>query len=148
MGREKLYYLGIKGLIRNSEGKILVLKASLRNHTPDSLPYWDIPGGRVEEGDDPITTLRREIEEEIGVSEVTGPKLMTAVISRHEIPLNDGKRAGLVLMIYTVRIPGGSKIRLSPEHTDYEWVDTGEARVRLENKYPPEFLNILSAENY
>lgn len=143
MASEKLFYLGIKGLIKNSEGRLLLLKSSLRDHVAGTKIYWDIPGGRIEEGADVLTTLRREIAEETGITDVLNPKFFTAAVSHHQIPIDGTRKAGLVLMIYTVEIPEESEIKLSPEHTEYEWVDASEAAIRLSNKYPEEFTSRL-----
>jgi 8-oxo-dGTP pyrophosphatase MutT (NUDIX family) len=143
MSKEKLFFVGIKGLIRNSAGQYLLLKASVRNHTVNTKPYWDIPGGRIEEGADALTTLQREIEEETGITVIRNAQFLTAVISHHQIPLDNGTTAGLVLMVYTVEIEEGTAINLSPEHTDYEWVDSTVAAERLSNKYPEDFTGKL-----
>lgn len=145
MRPEKLFYVGIKGLIV-SNGKYLLLKASTRNHLEKTEPYWDIPGGRIEEGASAEETLKREVEEETGISLVTGIRFFTAVISKHEIPLDSGRKAGLVLMVYEAQIPAGSTIKLSPEHTEYDWTDPKEAADRLSNKYPEHFTNSLKAK--
>jgi len=52
-------------------------------------------------------------------------------------------KLGLVLMVYKVKIPAYSRITLSDEHTDYEWVDKKEAAKRLAHKYPTEFTELL-----
>ncbi len=52
------------------EGKVLT---GLRNYTKDKwkdVSVWTIPGGRCDEGETVEETLRREILEEVGVSEV------------------------------------------------------------------------------
>lgn len=141
MASEKLFYVGIKGLIENSQGKLLLLQASARNHVKNTENYWDIPGGRIEEGQSVLETLQREIQEETGITKIKNPKFFTAVISNHEIPF-DNKFAGLVLMIYKVKISENSKINLSPEHITYEWVDKKEAAKRL--RYPEEFTAKLA----
>ncbi len=143
MSKEKLFYVGIKGLIRNRNEQYLLLKSSLRNHTINTKVYWDIPGGRIEEGADALQTLQREIEEETGINEIKDPEFFAALISHHQIPIDDNRKAGLVLMIYTVGIPEGAEITLSDEHTDYEWVDAVVAAERLANKYPEEFTSKL-----
>lgn len=145
MSKEKLFYVGIKALIRNGEGKFLLLKASTRNHSVNTDPYWDIPGGRIEEGAGALETLRREIEEETGINRIQDPEFFTAVISHHQIPFENSRTAGLVLMVYTAQIPPGSSIKLSLEHTAYEWVDGREAAIRLSNKYPEEFTTPLKS---
>jgi 8-oxo-dGTP pyrophosphatase MutT (NUDIX family) len=143
MANEKLFYVGIKGLIKNKDGKYLLLKSSLRNHTVDTKPYWDIPGGRVEEGNDVLTTLQREIEEETGITEIINHEFFSAVISHHQIPIDESRKAGLVLMVYIVEIPEDSVITLSDEHTDFDWVEPTIAAQRLGNKYPEEFTSRL-----
>jgi 8-oxo-dGTP diphosphatase len=65
----KMFNVGIKGLIENSEGKVLVLKSSLKGHRIPTEAYWDIPGGRIEEGENVLDVLKREVEEELGIKE-------------------------------------------------------------------------------
>lgn len=141
MANEKLFYVGVKGLIRNKEGKILLLKSSLRNHTIEAKPYWDIPGGRIEKGQDALSTLKREIKEETDLSKISDVQFFSSIISNHEILIGEAEKAGLVLMVYTLEIPGGSKIVLSPEHTEYQWVSNQKAAKRLADKYPKEFTD-------
>lgn len=137
MANEKLFQVGVKALIQNNSGKILLLHAPgwAKNNT---LPHWDIPGGRIQEGQTIEEALKREVEEEIGVKDIISSEFFTAVVSKHQIPLDD-KTLGLILMIYRVQIPKDSKLVLSDEHTGYEWVDEQGASKRLSNKYPPEF---------
>lgn len=144
MAKAKLFFVGIKALIEDDDGKLLVLKADVTKHRGNTTPYWDIPGGRIDEGeDDIVATLKREIEEETGVTEVLSVDFYTAVISNHQIPYEEGKTAGLVLMVYKARIPADAPIRISKEHVAYEWVDRREANERLSNKYPKEFTDQL-----
>ncbi len=69
MANIKLFNVGIKGLIEDTEGRILVLKSSLKGHRMPTEAYWDIPGGRIEEGQNVLDVLKREIEEETGVKD-------------------------------------------------------------------------------
>ena len=140
----KLFFVGIKGLIRNSRGDILLLLADVSSFRDAKEPYWDLPGGRIEEGDDELSTLRKEIREETGITEVQDEKYLHTVISSHIIPIKDSDRmAGLVLRIWQVTIPEESKIVISDEHTAYAWVSPGEAAVRLKNKYPDDFCDFI-----
>lgn len=143
MAVEKLFHVGVKALIYDAEGRLLILLANVATHSKNTEPYWDIPGGRIQQGDDILTTLKREILEETGVATTSAAQFVTAVISRHEIPLGGGRLVGLVLMIYKVTIGPASQIAISDEHAAYEWVSPAEAAQRLSNKYPAEFTNSL-----
>jgi 8-oxo-dGTP diphosphatase len=137
---EKLFYVGVKGLIRNDKGEYLLLHADVTKFRKNISPYWDIPGGRIKEGDSVIETLQREILEETGIT-ASSPEFLTAVVSNHEIPYgDDDKLAGLVLMVYSVQIPSDAKINISEEHTEYAWFSLADAKEKLAHKYPPEFI--------
>lgn len=144
MANEKLFYIGVKGLIKNSQGHILLLLADITNHRKVTEPYWDIPGGRIEQGASLIDTLAREISEETGVDiNVSSAVQLATVISKHQIPVDATMTAGLALVIYSVTIPDESIITISSEHERYEWVDKIEAKQRLANKYPTDFTDHL-----
>lgn len=139
----QLFYIGVKGLIQNEHGQYLLLLADVSSHRGNTEPYWDIPGGRIDEGGGLIDTLEREIEEETGITELIGdPEQITTVVSNHRVPVGDDF-AGLTLVVYKVAIPEGSTIKLSKEHSDYKWVEAVEAAQRLSNKYPKQFTDVL-----
>lgn len=140
---EKLFHVGVKALIFNREGKALLFEVNTSKFKGDKIAHWDIPGGRIQEGQTASEALAREIEEEAGITESSEPEFYTSVISNIEIPISDTERVGLVLMVYKVQIADSIEIRLSDEHLKYEWVDLSEAAVRLGYKYPLEFTNLL-----
>jgi 8-oxo-dGTP pyrophosphatase MutT (NUDIX family) len=141
----QLFYIGVKGLIENEAGEILVLEADIsRHHSKDAKPYWDIPGGRIEAGENLLDTLRREIEEEIAVTELIGePEHIATVISNHKVANSQDVADNLALVVYEVKISSQAEITLSEEHLSYEWVDRAEAARRLSNKYPKAFTDAL-----
>jgi 8-oxo-dGTP diphosphatase len=139
--KEKIYHLGIKALIQNQSGKILLLKVNqekFKNPKPDD--YWDIPGGRVLEGHSIEETLRREVEEETGITIFEAFKPLGTVVSNIEIPLDDERKAGLILSIYSCLIRNEEDVRLSKEHTEYSWCSPKEAAQLLSYKYPASFI--------
>jgi len=144
MSKEKLFQVGIKALIANSKGEILVLDSG-DWHMKNQTRHWDIPGGRIQQGQSAMETLQREVEEETGINQVSNPEFFTTIFSNFkDMPVGD-HMVGLILMIYKVEIPENSKIVLSEEHSGYEWVSRQEAAKRLSYKYPEEFTKKLAS---
>ncbi len=136
----QLFHVGIKALCRDGQGRYLVLQVNPEKLRGKQPAYWDIPGGRIEEDDTVEATLARELEEELGIALETMPKFFTGVVANIKIPTDVGE-VGLVLMIYLVDFPVDAAIKLSDEHTAYEWVDAAAAADRLRYKYPQEFTD-------
>lgn len=63
-------------LIRNDSNEVLLIRHHKRG--------WEIPQGRVEEGEDLVTALQREVLEEAGVEVEVGP--LAAVWSMTSLP--------------------------------------------------------------
>lgn len=143
--KEDIFHLGIKALIRNNEGKILLLKvnkAVLKGY--NGTEYWDIPGGRIHKNSTPEETLRREVEEETGITHTENINSVSMVLSNIRIPLDNAESAGLILSVYSCSMGETESIRLSEEHTEYAWFEPVEASRLLEFKYPKEFTGIIA----
>jgi 8-oxo-dGTP pyrophosphatase MutT (NUDIX family) len=143
MASEKLFHVGVKALIVNADDQVLVLNVNTTKFKEDKTPHWDIPGGRIQEGQSALETLQREVLEETGIETIENAEYLTGVISNIEIPVSDELRVGLVLVVYKVSVPPNSTISLSNEHIGYEWVSRADAAERLRYKYPEEFTKAL-----
>lgn len=58
------HIVAVSGLINHPDGNILLIKSPRRG--------WEFPGGQVEEGEDIIHALIREVQEETGVNASIG----------------------------------------------------------------------------
>ena len=91
---------------------------------------WDLPGGHVEEGEDPQASLVRELWEELGITvpEPPGPPL-------HEIRL-----ATVDLQIWLIDSWTGTPVNAAPEEHDamawFELSDLGGLRLAHESLLP------------
>ncbi len=143
MMAEQLFHVGVKGLIRNKDGKLLLLKVPAWGGSPS---YWDLPGGRMNPGETFEETLRRELKEEIGVQYEGAPKQLMSVLSNLTIPVGDSK-VSLVLVPYEVVLPEGVEIELNPDEPEeaFDWFEPEKAAELLAVKYTPDFCALVAA---
>ena len=118
---EQLFQIGIKAIIRNDENQILLLK---------NKDYWDIPGGRIDQGEDIETTLLRELNEEIGVNHIAQKQLWDVVKSVKQLPYGN-MMTSLMLIVYRVQLPADQIPRSCEPGTTLHWVNSEEATDRL-----------------
>ncbi|MBI4050757.1 MAG: NUDIX hydrolase [Candidatus Doudnabacteria bacterium] len=107
--------VGVKVLLKNTEGKFLLLKRSPEKY-PEVYKFgdvWDIVGGRIDAGLSLIENLKREIKEEVGLDLKDEPKLVAA----QDIMRIPGKH--VVRLTYLANIEG--EPRLDEDHVDYKW---------------------------
>jgi 8-oxo-dGTP pyrophosphatase MutT (NUDIX family) len=112
-----------KGLIVHTaiidgSGRVLIVKRSKNN---DVLPgYWDIPGGTLEDGEDPAAGAARETKEETGL-DISNPLLFF-----QQSKIDKAKDKQFVTLVFSAKYAGG-EIRLNPEeHDEYAWINTKE----------------------
>lgn len=61
----KIFKIATKAIIENNENKYLILKKTIEENLNDACSnLFDLPGGRVEYGEDLENSLKREIKEE------------------------------------------------------------------------------------
>lgn len=130
MQKEKnnFFNLTVKVVIINDSKQVLVVK---RPEDDDKgAGKYDLPGGGLEEGEDMIQGLKREISEELGIETEIGPmvyvfdfdkKYAKKVKIGEEKLLIGGK--GLRFLAYYK----GGEIKLSNEHQNFEWIDISKA---------------------
>ena len=104
------YGLTMRGIIKNEDNEILILKRHPKSKTDPEM--WELPGGKVEKGEHFTNALVREIKEETSLDADVGDFC--------EAVQNDymHKRTVQVIM-YLENIKGDVKI--SEEHTDWMW---------------------------
>lgn len=103
--------ISVKAIMIDSQGKTLLLKNE-RN-------LWELPGGRIEEGEQPEDTLKREVQEELGI-EVTLKRLNDTWI--YEVQ----KERYILIITFEVAYESVEAIRLNEEHIDLGWFSFAE----------------------
>lgn len=120
MSKKLLFEIGLKALIKDEFGKVLLLQraqpytSDVKNGMPNKL-RWDMPGGRIEPSESIIEALRREVKEETNLDFVDFSK----IIDIHETFYHEGFHT--VRIYFEVEAKG--EIKLSTEHQEAKYFD-------------------------
>ncbi len=112
--------VGVKILIKNKEGKFLLVRRSLEKY-PEIKGRWDAVGGRIEPGTSLLENLQREVREETALRIVGVPTLIAA----QDILRVPGKH--IVRLTYMGEAEG--EIELDTNENDmYQWYTKEEIK--------------------
>jgi len=105
--------LGVSGkAVIGKEGKILLLQRSLNESFDPGL--WELPGGKLDYGEDLVEALKREVEEEVGLQIKVGRPFKTWHFYKEPFWVTG--------ITFLCEFMGGSVV-LSSEHEDYAWIE-------------------------
>ncbi|HEY0196692.1 MAG TPA: NUDIX domain-containing protein [Methanobacterium sp.] len=107
---EYVFGLAVRALITDEDGKILILKRSVDSKTNPGK--WELPGGKVDQGEPFDEALIREVYEETGLK-ISLDNVIGA--SQQNLPL-----IRAVHIIMSGKIVEG-ELNLSSEHEGYAW---------------------------
>lgn len=92
---------------QRDDGRILVLKKK-------ELGKWELPGGKIEEGEDRFEASKRELKEETGLD-------AEGFVDLVRVEIEDENGCANAFITYTKHINGEADAA-SDEHDDYRWV--------------------------
>lgn len=112
-------------LVRNEQERVLLIRHPRRG--------WEMPQGKVEEGESLVQALHREVLEETGITVVPGP--LAAVFSKLTPP-------PAVIFNFLARYRGG-RLTPSEESPEVGWFDEGELSALVTHPVNAERLRAL-----
>lgn len=117
-------------IMQNREGHILLLHRNTVKRT-----QWEIPGGKIEEGENPAQTAEREVEEELGVKVKVQDELDTKAFQEDEF-----------VMKYTwfkATILSGEPCVMEPQNHDECRYFSIEALEKIADELSPNAVNFV-----
>jgi 8-oxo-dGTP diphosphatase len=114
MNERQSYYIGAKGLIKNSQGKVLIIKDV-------ETGRWELPGGRIDKKQSIEEAFRREIAEELPGSVVKNFGNIVYA-AQGDFTVEDDHKLMLLFFSADVKVPDSTE--LSHEHTELAWVNS------------------------
>ena len=136
----KMTYSGKKGefvdvILQNTEGKILILRRA--NYMQNFRTCWGVIGGSVDAKDKTHKDAAiRETREE------TGYELSFMEQNNMKHLFDYTYKNGNISHVYFVKLESDINVKISREHSKYEWVDFSEEKID-DRKWMPEVFNIL-----
>jgi len=94
--------------------KAIILQGTSVLLVKNERNQWELPGGRMEKGEEPKDTVKREVHEELGLDCSVGD--LIEVWDYEVIP-----RRNVFIVAYLCFCEETSKIKISDEHTEYGW---------------------------
>ena len=128
-------------LLFNEKQEALLIRRSL---SEDVLPgVWDIPGGTLHDGEDPIEGAIRETSEEVGLN------VKNISLFHYTSNVDQKKNKQFVRLIF-IGACNNLDVVLNPEdHDKYQWVSISELPQDMKLvDYLPDVFNILKKKQH
>jgi 8-oxo-dGTP pyrophosphatase MutT (NUDIX family) len=109
--QQQLFPVSVKGVVIR-DGRILLL----RNERDE----WELPGGKLELGEDPASCVAREITEEVGWPVTTGP-----ILDAWQYHIREG--VDVLIVTYGCHTTSDAAPVVSNEHKEVGLFTAGEA---------------------
>ncbi len=111
-----------KAVLVNEEGKILILREASTYEEGTNHGRYSLPGGRLNTGESYEDGLKREVEEETGITDF---EPLYPVYVGEWRPVIKGVPHQIIGIFTVCKVKSG-EVKLSLEHDHYQWVSPEE----------------------
>jgi 8-oxo-dGTP diphosphatase len=108
---ENQYMLVAAAILQNADGRVLIAR---RRRDISSGGRWEFPGGKVETGETPASTVVRELREELNISISPGDQLCRSLVSTSD---------GIIDLVCIWATLTGAGPTSSTDHDELAWFD-------------------------
>lgn len=108
------YRVSVKAIIRNADGKILVLK--------ENQDTWSLPGGGLDHGEEPVAGLKRELKEELGIETIN-----SVTLSCIKTFYLEPKQSWLMWAVFSVKT-SSQEFKLGDGVTEAKFINVNELK--------------------
>ncbi len=115
--RKALFIVGVKVLVFDNNGMLLILKRSSKTKVGG---LWSFPGGSIDKGEDVQEAAKRETQEETKL-DIESIKVFNVTIT------NKGKKDESIVIGFTASAKH-KRIKLNWEHDKYKWIDVRKSQ--------------------
>lgn len=115
-------YVAVKGILIEDGKALMVRRTGIMENDP--IGWWEFPGGTMEFGESAEQTLVREFREETGLS--VAP---VRLLYENTVRMNPAYQ--IVVLTYLCAGEGREEVRLSTEHSAYQWAGGTELKKYL-----------------
>lgn len=134
-----------KAAIFLPSGEVLAVR---RSKTDVRRPLqWDLPGGYCDEGELPTVAVIREIQEETGLKVDEVSLCFSKTEIRSWINEDRGESTENVVFLFYKTVTNTKTVKLSYEHSEYEWMKHASAIDSFEYPLHKQFLKHLLDNN-
>ena len=118
-----LFSVSQKAIIKDKKGRVLMMEKTGKSH-------WDLPGGKLDSGEDMLKSIAREVFEEIGFDKVD----FGDIIYSGRRSFEEKGKPERIMIFYECEIDQKfEKIKLSEEHS--QWRLLSKEEVDDQKKY-------------
>ncbi|MCD6429338.1 NUDIX domain-containing protein [bacterium] len=105
--------------------------------TEKAKDYWDFPKGHIEQGEEELDTVRREVEEETGLEDI---KIIPGFKDSIKYFFQKEGKTIFKIVVFYLAQTNTKDVRISPEHIGYTWLPFKKAEELVTFKNTKEVL--------